>query len=392
MNKTILVCLLLLFTISTVAFAKEFIDVDDSISTYKDAISYLSEKEVISGYPDGSFKPKNPITRAEVIKIIVTSFNIEFKDGSNKSFAFDDIKGKWFEDHVKIGASNGIIKGYEDGTFRPDNNVTYGELCAMVCRLLNMNVNEGEDWARAYLNAAGEAGLLDNISSNDLVAIGKASRMNVAMVIYNALNVEKEEQKPSGETNNQEVKPEENKEPEQEKELADLDLIPNKNYFGRVVLEIERSVKNSIDVEVFDEGTVRFDVKDEAKKPTYGSLLVFYVRKDGGVKIVKELKKSLINSDNMLVVEAAQGSLAKLEDVEEDLDISLSEYTLNGNTIKLGKYDYYFLEVALDDKDEYEYINGKEIKQEEIRLMKEDRIIFDTSNKQCFIVRGIEED
>ena len=392
MNKTILVCLLLLLTISTVAFAKEFIDVDDSISTYKDAISYLSEKEVISGYPDGSFKPKNPITRAEVIKIIVTSFNIEFKDGSNKSFAFDDIKGKWFEDYVKIGASNGIIKGYEDGTFRPDNNVTYGELCAMVCRLLNMNVNEGEDWARAYLNAAGEAGLLDNISSNDLVAIGKASRMNVAMVIYNALNVEKEEQKPSGETNNQEVKPEENKEPEQEKELADLDLIPNKNYFGRVVLEIERSVKNSIDVEVFDEGTVRFDVKDEAKKPTYGSLLVFYVRKDGGVKIVKELKKSLINSDNMLVVEAAQGSLAKLEDVEEDLDISLSEYTLNGNTIKLGKYDYYFLEVALDDKDEYEYINGKEIKQEEIRLMKEDRIIFDTSNKQCFIVRGIEED
>jgi len=392
MKKILLIALIIAMVISTNAFAKEFTDVDDTLKGYKEAISYLSEKGIVSGYPDGSFKPASSITRAEVIKIIVTAFDIKLKEGTNKSYVFDDIKDKWFEDYVIIGASNGIIKGYEDGTFRPNNNVSYGELCAMVCRLLSMDVNEEGDWARAYMDAAGAAGLLDNIMTNDMVAINKSSRMNVAMIIFNAINYNNDESNMSGEVHATEEKQEEPKQLEEENELSKLDLTINKNYFGKVVLEIERSVKDSIDVDVFGEGIIRFDVKDETKKPEYGSLLIFYVKKDGGVKIVKEIKKTVINSDNMIVVEAAQGTLAKLEDIDENLDISLDEYTLNGNTIKLGKYDYYFIEVAKDDKDEYEYIDGKEIKQEEIRLQKDDRLIFDIANKQGFIIRGIEEE
>ena len=387
MKKVLLIIMMIALIVSTSVFAKGFSDVDETMENYEEAISYLSEKEIISGYPDGSFKPMNSITRAEVIKIIVTSFNIEFKEGTNKSYAFDDITGKWFEDYVKIGASNDIIKGYEDGTFRPNNNVTYAELSAMVCRLLKLNVDEGDDWADAYMNAAKSINLFDNIITNDIVGKNKASRMNVAMILYNALNYNPKEETNSGEV----VKPEENNKEEKPK-AQEIELVSNKIYFGRVTLEIERSVKDSVEIDVFDEGKVRFDVKDENKKPEYGSLIIFYTKKDGGVKIVKELKQAIINSDDMLVVEAAQGTLAKLLDLENALDISLDEYVLDGNTIKLSKYDYYMIDVILNDNDEYIYDNGKEIKQEDIKFAKDDRIIFDTANKMGFIIRGIEEE
>ncbi len=110
--KKILFILIFALLLSINAFAKEFTDVDSSIETYKEAISYLSENGIINGYEDGSFKPANLITRAEIIKIIVVSFDIKFADGINKSYAYDDVKGKWFEEYVKIGASNGIIKLY----------------------------------------------------------------------------------------------------------------------------------------------------------------------------------------------------------------------------------------------------------------------------------------
>jgi len=100
------------------------------------ALKYLSEKEIIIGYKDGSFKPDSPISRAEALKIILKANNlidplyiknnslggINFTDGMLK---FTDIyKSLWYYPYLKKGVELGIVKGYEDGTFKPSKTVS----------------------------------------------------------------------------------------------------------------------------------------------------------------------------------------------------------------------------------------------------------------------------
>ena len=74
MKKIVSLVLILMFVLVPVANATAFFDVDDSYNWAIDAIMELTNKEIIKGYPDGSFKPQNNITNAETAKITVLSF------------------------------------------------------------------------------------------------------------------------------------------------------------------------------------------------------------------------------------------------------------------------------------------------------------------------------
>jgi len=102
-------------------------------------IDLLSAKEIIDGYADGSFRPDRSITRAEFSKIIISSLNLaeEANNLLNVPSAFRDIPNShWAKGYIEFAYEIGIINGYEDGTFRPENPIRRDELTTMIVRAL----------------------------------------------------------------------------------------------------------------------------------------------------------------------------------------------------------------------------------------------------------------
>ncbi|MBR4897091.1 MAG: S-layer homology domain-containing protein [Clostridia bacterium] len=102
---------------------------------YNNAISTLSNMGIINGYEDGTFRPDNPITRAELTKIAVSFFG---SAGNNfKSSSFTDVAdGAWYSRFIAAAEDLGLVYGYGDGTFLPDNLITRAEAFAIVNRTL----------------------------------------------------------------------------------------------------------------------------------------------------------------------------------------------------------------------------------------------------------------
>ena len=97
------------------------------------AVSTLSKMGIIKGYEDGSFKPNDPISRAE-FAAIAARFD---PDGDKTPASFFDVTSHWAKDEISIAANHGWIKGYEDGSFKPDQKITRAETMTLVNRVLN---------------------------------------------------------------------------------------------------------------------------------------------------------------------------------------------------------------------------------------------------------------
>ena len=101
-------------------------------------IGTLSSGNILEGYPDNTFRPTSTITRAEVAAIASRFDNLETLNHS----IFSDVKGHWAEKYIDSAESKGWIKGYEDGTFKPDNPITRAEFITLVNNVLNRKVNK----------------------------------------------------------------------------------------------------------------------------------------------------------------------------------------------------------------------------------------------------------
>ena len=98
---------------------------------FNNAISTLSNAGIVTGYNDGTFRPNQPITRGEMAKIIANFANL---NKGTKSFT--DLSGHWSKSYVELAAGNGWIAGYPDGSFRPDQKITRAETVTMINRVL----------------------------------------------------------------------------------------------------------------------------------------------------------------------------------------------------------------------------------------------------------------
>ncbi|MEE0510352.1 MAG: InlB B-repeat-containing protein [Peptococcaceae bacterium] len=111
-----------------------FTDVDKG-DWFNTPVSTLSAMGIIGGYEDGSFQPNAPITRAEFAAIAVRFFeekSVDYEMGS-----FIDIQGdEWYADAIQAAKEHGIIGGYEDGSFQPNDVITRAEACSIVNRTL----------------------------------------------------------------------------------------------------------------------------------------------------------------------------------------------------------------------------------------------------------------
>ena len=175
-----------------------FSDVDDT-NQYRQAITALTTLSVIDGYEDGTFRPDGAITRAEFTKLIV--YILGFQDLQYSSYSFSDIEPSfWASNFVQTAYDRGIIVGFDDGEFKPNDPVTYAQALKMVVCTLGYEqfamslVPTTDGWADRYIQEAGQLGLTKNIT-----ALGSfydnASRGMIAQLLYNALEIEMYEYK-----------------------------------------------------------------------------------------------------------------------------------------------------------------------------------------------------
>ena len=101
-------------------------------SWYNTAVSTMTKAGIVDGYPNGTFRPDAPITRAEMAKIISLFAKLDKSESR-----FSDIAGHWAEAYIRLAAGNGWITGYPDGTFGPQRNITRAETATMINRVLD---------------------------------------------------------------------------------------------------------------------------------------------------------------------------------------------------------------------------------------------------------------
>lgn len=118
---------------------------------YNNAVSTLCHMGVLGGYSDGTFRPNAPITRAEFAKIAVSFAQI---NGFSEYGYFTDVDSSdWYAPYVDAAKSVGLIEGYSDGSFKPENKITRAEACTIVNRVLgrkpsknNMKISDRINW------------------------------------------------------------------------------------------------------------------------------------------------------------------------------------------------------------------------------------------------------
>ena len=119
--------------------APNFSDVKEG-DWYYSAVAMCYKATLVGGYSDGTFKPNQPITRAEFFTMIAKLYNVEANRPITGTI-FSDLNGHWAEKSITLLQKLGIIGGYEDGTVRPNNNLTRAEAVTILNRVLGRRAN-----------------------------------------------------------------------------------------------------------------------------------------------------------------------------------------------------------------------------------------------------------
>ncbi|MBU5442212.1 S-layer homology domain-containing protein [Paenibacillus sp. MSJ-34] len=153
-----------------------------------------ASQQIVSGYPDGTFKPDSPVTRAEFTVMLARTLKL---DGAGSAPALTDWSkiGAWAEQAVALAVQAGIVNGYEDGSFRPEAHITRAEMASMIARalggLLDENATTGfaddEDipkWSKGAVAAIRQLDIVIGRGAGRFVANDAATRAEaVAMLL-----------------------------------------------------------------------------------------------------------------------------------------------------------------------------------------------------------------
>jgi|GEM_PF-2152923 len=170
----IIVFLITNYSLANPPASTPFIDVPLN-HKYLNSISFLKDNKVIIGYGDGSFRPESNLTRAEFMKIILLGTYRDIPQATKKPFK-DVEMDKWYVNYIAFGAQLGYIEGYQDGTFRPDQNISKVEALKILGELVTWNYNSVDlqktnnpftdtdinEWYGKYLGYAINKNLLDD--------------------------------------------------------------------------------------------------------------------------------------------------------------------------------------------------------------------------------------
>lgn len=154
----------------------------------EDSADTLNKMKILNGYEDGSLKLENNITRAEFCALLINMLGV--KDFENLTNKFVDVKdGAWYYNAINKVAELGYINGYkEDGTFRPANNITYAESCAIIVNILGYGSETVGTWPNNVINKAVELGVTDGLNI-ELESSYKMTRGEISVMLVNSMNI-----------------------------------------------------------------------------------------------------------------------------------------------------------------------------------------------------------
>ncbi len=156
--------------------------------TADDAARDLAKYGIMSGFPDGTFRLEEDVTRAQIVKMVMTALEKVDFDGSGVLFP-DVSQEHWAKDFIEYSVFEGIINGFPDGTFRPENSVTkYQAIKMVICMLGHNKLNSKPlEYPKGYVDAALDSGLitLNEVGNQDTTA----SRGFIAQLISRALDI-----------------------------------------------------------------------------------------------------------------------------------------------------------------------------------------------------------
>ncbi|MEA3304793.1 MAG: S-layer homology domain-containing protein [Patescibacteria group bacterium] len=119
--------------------AERYSDTEDS--PYTEAIEAMSERGIFQGYEDGSFRPENPINRAEALKILFEASNTPLETNYSNYLFTDTDSSQWYYPYVASSQIQGYVQGYSDGSFHPAGNITRAEFLKIVLKFFNIDEN-----------------------------------------------------------------------------------------------------------------------------------------------------------------------------------------------------------------------------------------------------------
>lgn len=174
-------------------------------------IEQLVERKIINGYSDGSFQPEQYISRAEFAKVIALAVGLTIEEDAHLTFADSYNIAPWARPYIAAAVKAGIIQGYNDGTFRAQNNISRAEIAVMVARSLQKplldeeelqvqgplpmeaglqfaDASEVPDWAQAYVSMAIKAGIITGTPDNTFLPSQKANRAQAAAMIVRLMD------------------------------------------------------------------------------------------------------------------------------------------------------------------------------------------------------------
>ncbi len=163
----------------------------------------LVEKGYVNGYPDGTFLPNNPVTRAEFVKIVSGVLGITPASGGTSSFP-DVAASDWFFGYVVAAVEKGFVSGYPDGTFKPNNPITRQEAAKVIVAAKAFDVTsidvtkilenakftdsaEIGDWAKPYVAAAFDLGILKGYPDGSFGPAANITRAETAAIGYRVM-------------------------------------------------------------------------------------------------------------------------------------------------------------------------------------------------------------
>ncbi len=170
-----------------------------SDSPYFESISYLKGKGVIDGYDDGTYRPQNEITRAELVKLLVNSKH-QFPLDMNYNNCFSDVSHQWFASAACFAKQNGWVGGFADGSFGPGQALNRAEALKIVMEAYDIDVENTrsqpqfsdvseKDWFYPYVQAAVGLKLIDQDPIHDLFEPHESiTRGEAFNMLYHVMN------------------------------------------------------------------------------------------------------------------------------------------------------------------------------------------------------------
>ncbi|WP_236013309.1 S-layer homology domain-containing protein [Paenibacillus glycanilyticus] len=171
-------------------------------ASFQDTASHWASKDlslgaklgIINGYPDGSFRPDASVTRAEFSTLVVKAFALRLENGGKE---FEDTQTSWARDSIGILAYYGVIGGYPDGTFHPDQKITRAEMVAILSKILILQSNSGEantfidvtpqHWAKTMIEEAAAAGIIQGKGEKRFAPDDNLTRAEALTVILRVM-------------------------------------------------------------------------------------------------------------------------------------------------------------------------------------------------------------